>query len=431
MTSIQLSSATRGPARLVAALAVAAACTGARAQVPRPEFGLFASAYVDSLHRPRVRVTVEIPFHNLVFLKRHDRYTATYQVFLAVYPEDGDDLVGTWVFSGSATVHSYEETKRRALRSRSWRVIDLAPGDYRIHARVVVRRTRITMEREITAHVPDFVAAGMGFGTPEIVYVRPDDLVGFARWDDVRDRVQAQATGDSLGGVFDREPLVRFSLFLDPPAGEPVDARVMWAVRNAAGELVRYGRHAVRITGSDDAWVIGLRVDDWTVGRYRVDLRAVAGDRNATASVDLRVDATRAMLTTGFDDTIAMLRVIYPDDALRALREAPPPRRLAAWRAFWAEHDPDPSTPESEALRTFLDRVEYVLAHFSDIEPGWRTDRGRVYLRYGPPDRVERSPDQLNRGEYEIWRYDETGRTFVFYDMFGLGDFRLVEGDAF
>ncbi len=416
---------------LAGAIAALGAAGAVSAQSPRPGFGLFAAAFVDSLHRPHVRVTAEVPFHNLVFFKRHDRYTADWQVFLEVRNARGDSLVGTWVISGSATVRRYEDTRRRGMRARAWRVIDLRPGDYRMHARVAVRGTRITMEREIVAHVPDFVTAGMGFTTPRIVYVRPGDVVPFARWSDVSARAHP-ASDDSLDAAFDREPLVRFGLYLEPASGQPVDGRVAWAVRDARGELVRYGRHPVHIRGRDDEWCIGLRVDDWPAGRYRVELSAEAGERRARASVEFRVDVTRAMLTTGFDDTVEMLRIVYgDDDALRALREAPRARRLAAWRAFWDAHDPDPTTPNNEALREFLDRVDTVLERFSDTEPGWRTDRGRVFLRFGPPDRIERAPDQRNRGEYEIWRYFDSGRTFVFYDMFGLGDFRLVEGDVF
>jgi hypothetical protein len=37
--------------------------------------------------------------------------------------------------------------------------------------------------------------------------------------------------------------------------------------------------------------------------------------------------------------------------------------------------------------------------------------------------------DQRSSGEYEIWRYYSIGRSFVFYDMFGLGDYKLVEGE--
>jgi GWxTD domain-containing protein len=98
---------------------------------------------------------------------------------------------------------------------------------------------------------------------------------------------------------------------------------------------------------------------------------------------------------------------------------------------FWSRRDPNPATDENEALEEYLTRVRIVTERFSAMGPGWRTDRGRIYIQYGEPERIERLTDSQYRGEYEIWRYYSLNRVFVFYDMFGLGDFRLVEGDFF
>ena len=72
-----------------------------------------------------------------------------------------------------------------------------------------------------------------------------------------------------------------------------------------------------------------------------------------------------------------------------------------------------------------------MVKEFSTVRPGWRTDRGQVYIRHGAPERIERATDSRHQGEYEIWRYLGSGRVYVFYDMFGLGDYRLVQGDMF
>jgi GWxTD domain-containing protein len=57
---------------------------------------------------------------------------------------------------------------------------------------------------------------------------------------------------------------------------------------------------------------------------------------------------------------------------------------------FWARRDPSPGTAKNEAQEQFNARIGTVNRKFSegraDVVPGWRTDRGRVYLEYGPPD---------------------------------------------
>ena len=74
----------------------------------------------------------------------------------------------------------------------------------------------------------------------------------------------------------------------------------------------------------------------------------------------------------------------------------------------------------------FQARVTYSIENFSNISPGWRSDRGRIYINYGAPSFTEIS-QQNNRGySYLVWFYP-SGKQFVFVDEDGFGDFRLVK----
>lgn len=206
---------------------------------------------------------------------------------------------------------------------------------------------------------------------------------------------------------------------------------VFYEVIDANDHQVVYGKRRLNLAGRDDDFLLTFNVDDWSPGLYRVNLRAHTLDpaRDATASADVRIDVTRAMLGVDFDDTIEMLSLIATDEELKPLRNAPLEARTAAWNKFWAARDPDPSTVDNEALLQYLSRVQYVMREFSQFGPGWRSDRGRVYIRYGAPEQIDTAMDQRGQGSYEIWRYYTVNRTFVFFDMFGVGDFKLVEGD--
>ena len=59
---------------------------------------------------------------------------------------------------------------------------------------------------------------------------------------------------------------------------------------------------------------------------------------------------------------------------------------------FWRKRDPNPATVENEFEQLYMERIEYVNAHFADHREGWETDRGRAYLLYGPPDEIDRLP---------------------------------------
>src|SRR6185436_587578 len=59
---------------------------------------------------------------------------------------------------------------------------------------------------------------------------------------------------------------------------------------------------------------------------------------------------------------------------------------------FWRLRDPDPDTEENEYREGYYERIAYVNEHFSSGIPGYKTDRGRVYLKYGKPDGVDSHP---------------------------------------
>ncbi|HEY9166060.1 MAG TPA: GWxTD domain-containing protein [Candidatus Kryptonia bacterium] len=100
---------------------------------------------------------------------------------------------------------------------------------------------------------------------------------------------------------------------------------------------------------------------------------------------------------------------------------------------FWNKRNTNPVSPVDDSRRQYLERVAYADDHFgAGSHEGWHTDRGRVYIMYGPPDQVDRHPNEMDSKPYEIWYYNslEGGVTFDFVDRNGFGDFVLVNSTA-
>ena len=60
--------------------------------------------------------------------------------------------------------------------------------------------------------------------------------------------------------------------------------------------------------------------------------------------------------------------------------------------AFWQRRDPTPDTEENEFKEEHYRRIEYANEHFAAGIPGWKTDRGRIYIMYGPADEIDSHP---------------------------------------
>jgi len=108
------------------------------------------------------------------------------------------------------------------------------------------------------------------------------------------------------------------------------------------------------------------------------------------------------------------------------------PGKREFMKKFWIRRDQNPATIKNEFRQDYLQRLAYVNSHFGSGKPGWRSDRGRVYLLYGKPDEIERFPNSSETRAYQIWHYYhiQGGVNFYFVDIRGFGDYQLVHSTA-
>jgi GWxTD domain-containing protein len=99
---------------------------------------------------------------------------------------------------------------------------------------------------------------------------------------------------------------------------------------------------------------------------------------------------------------------------------------------FWLRRDPTPNTVENEFKEEHYRRIAYANEHYASRIPGWKTDRGRIYIVYGPADEIESHPSGgASTHPYEQWRYrfiEGVGTNVIieFVDQTGTGEYRMT-----
>jgi GWxTD domain-containing protein len=111
---------------------------------------------------------------------------------------------------------------------------------------------------------------------------------------------------------------------------------------------------------------------------------------------------------------------------------------------FWRRRDPNPDTEENEYREEYYERIAYANEHFTSGIPGWKTDRGRIYITFGKPDSIESRPaggmyerpsweggGSTSTYPFEIWFYRHLdgvgdGLEIEFVDPTGTGEYRLA-----
>jgi len=115
---------------------------------------------------------------------------------------------------------------------------------------------------------------------------------------------------------------------------------------------------------------------------------------------------------------------IITDEERRAFKSLKTDEERDAFiEEFWRRRDPDPDTPENEYKDEYYERIQYANEHFASGIPGWKTDRGRIYITFGKPDEIESHPAG---GPYDRPSYEGGGQTetYPFEDWW----YRYIEG---
>jgi len=215
-----------------------------------------------------------------------------------------------------------------------------------------------------------------------------------------------------------------------------------------------YERKVRPIAGTSMVEVGGFPVTTYESGVYYLKLTltdSTTGDRtsrlkkffvlNPSELAQRRTTDENALVQTSYPTDYATLSedeintaltdisyIITPDQERQLKRLNLEGKRQFLDR-FWESRDPDPSTRENEARAEHYRRLAEANQMFGYLDiPGWRTDRGRVWILYGRPDSEDSHPMEIDARAYKIWYYDhiEGGVEFVFVDHASFGNFELV-----
>lgn len=357
---------------------------------------------------------LSLPASVLRFQRDESGFSARYVVSLRA--ERDSQLVALVDRQETVRVPGFAETGRTEESVLFQTALVLVPGVYTLTIRVRDALSARGFQATDTVAVPTYGSDSQVVAPPISVY----------RAISRRDRatepgliLNPRHTASYGGGA----PLVYVETYGDAP--------VRLELRDGRGEPV-WSRDVELEAGAGlAAGVIALPVDSIPMGRFWI--RATAGDV-ATRPVPFLVTLSDQWLAAHFSDVLGLLRYIATEEELTGLLEAPTEERQELWDEFWRVRDPVPATPVNEYHDTFLERIRIATVQFSEPDrPGWRTDRGEVYVVLGPPSRLtELRYDDMYEGRprAQEWVYDRLpgGRlSLVFMDRTGTGVYTLTE----
>jgi len=383
-------------------------------------YDLFNFASGDSA---KSRLDVYVSFANdvLQFVKlAPDSFLAAYELHVLVY-DRRKNLVASHTRAGRLMVRSFAETNSWTAVTTECVQFELEPQRYQVSIGLTDLDTRKTLERKRDVELREFPRTRVHLS--DIVFA--DTLV-------VSNSRPAQLV-PNLVRTFG-SPKSQFKAYCEVyPNAASDSVEVSYEVFDSRQQSVGRERKVFAVQGGVLPLAIDLRSMVQHPGRYELVVQARGKGGRATVKSRFAVQwGTLSLHETNIDLAIEQLRYVARKKDIDAMLAATPSEREMLFEDFWRRRDPTPGTERNELREEFFRRVDFANRQFTVLlseRDGWQTDRGRIYIIYGPPTEVEREPTQLDNPAYEIWYYRHLNRRFVFADRTGTGDYQLVRSE--
>lgn len=386
----------------------------------------------------------KLPVNDFVVKQIAGQRTISYKTIIQLRDTSGKHFLNEdW--ASNLNVPPDEEIRRRDLAIQDLIVVkNLLPGDYSLKFMVSdLNGGNIgTFERDIS--VP--------YLNPEIIAVSQIQVASDIYLDSAKNRFskgQLQIKphpSREFGGAY-RNLYYYFEIYR-PASDTAGGGRFVNITLNSTSQPVIHNVAYNDISERTGSIVQtgGVNIDSFPDGLYvlKVQLKDGNGKLLAYSQTGIKIKIISMTEATGAKDRLeeeilSLLKqggeYFYEISYIAASREVAQLKNLDEngkkefLRRFWKSRDPDPKTPENEALLEHARRYKSADIKFGEKNRGGMkgslTDRGRLYIKYGVPNEVECKAMQTGFRPIEIWRYYD-GKKFIFVDKSSFGRFQLM-----
>jgi len=125
---------------------------------------------------------------------------------------------------------------------------------------------------------------------------------------------------------------------------------------------------------------------------------------------------------------IKMIKIIEPKEKVDSMLSNSSSEYKKILHDYWSKYNKGAKTPFNYLMAEFYNRVDEAIRRFSPLSKisGAETDRGKIFVRFGNPDSIERVYNGQN-SVLEIWKYIELEQEYIFKDDSGLGNYYLIK----
>ncbi|KAA3658347.1 MAG: hypothetical protein DWQ10_11330, partial [Calditrichaeota bacterium] len=371
--------------------------------------------------KTRLEIKVGLVNDVIQFVKLNDdRYRAAYELTLDIVDKEDTRIEGT-VVNREIFAESYKETNSRRNLNRESLAFLLTAGEYELHLDILDLDTRKHLKRVEKITVTDF--HGKNPNLSSLVFLQTKS----GQDDDLEQNLaKTYMQGDKdifvrfvLSGFLTADS-ISIKYALKDWNDKPINA---WQEKLVADQgpfvITRSLSEHIKTTGQLSLSIECMQNERKAYGHDEFIVRVLP---NVTGDEKVEVPTLESV---GFEP----LKYIMHSGEFKDFMAFDSLQKAAYLDKFWNKRDPSPDTDKNELKTEFEQRLTFANDQFSVIskqKTGWKTDRGKIYIRFGKPDMIRNQTNKIDEPPLEIWFYRKAGSRFVFRDKKGDGDFELI-----
>lgn len=363
----------------------------------------------------RVDIFLQIPYSSISFIKKDSLFIAGYNIILSVFDENKEKLIMDKNWREKIQLTSYDQTVSKDNASLAMRSFFLPPGKYFLRTELDDNESKAEYSKE------EFITVRNLSGEVALSDIM---ILAKRKEEDGKNKIVPYV---SLNVANFKDGL---PLFYEIYSQKSQRINIEYSISDGKQKII-YSDTVSRYIDSGKTQVIyTLKDSSFSLGNYNLKVELKNTNNQIIAFVNKKFFSKWVGVPstiTDLDQAINEMIYIASTSQISFIKNANTlEEKKKRFLEFWKEQDPTSSNPENSYFIEYYNRVAYANEHFSQYFPGWRSDRGMVFILLGPPDNIERYPFEMNSKPYQIWTYYQLNVSLVFVDQTGFGDYRLI-----
>jgi GWxTD domain-containing protein len=375
----------------------------------------------------RLEIYYKVFNHNLTFIKEQDKFKASYEVEIVLFSKNKQFTASS--YEEEYVVESYAETQSSSNFLINQVNLSVPAGEYKLSFKLIDHNSEQVLKSEQPISIISLKGNEPAFSSIELARSVKENQ------DSPKFTKRGKEIIPSVSGIFgDPEDFlwIYFEMY-NFKALRAEDYSLVCELEAGNKSIVFKDTTSISLLPVIDQTSFydfkKISINEIKDGAYTLHLKLLnkEGKVRAKAQKELNIEwSLLYQVKNNYPQAVELLRYVASDKELKELKEAKEEDRTKKWIDFWKSKDPTPDTPENELMEEYYKRVKYANEHFGIYnKEGYKTDMGVVYIKFGPPDEVDRHPFELSSRPYLVWYYYRLHRKFLFVDVTGYGEYEL------